>query len=175
MQACGTPTNGEGPSNILVNIEVDDEGCVEPATCDSVFSRLGLTTLVGQVSSFGKVSPQGMTFHGTDLVYVLEEALPARLGGGPGDYQLVEREGASRQTEMRLHVSPRIGVTDARLVRETFLDLMRSQWGGALATRLWINAGAVEVAFAEPIATQTGKVHAVRLLNAGGPRTASRA
>jgi len=162
-------------SNIFVNIEVDDEGDVEPATCECVYSRLGLTTLVRQVTSFGKVSPQGMTFHGSDLVHVLEEALPARLGGRPGDYQLVEREGASGQTEIRLHVSPRIGVTDARLVRETFLDLMRSQWGGALATRLWINAGAVEVAFAEPIATHTGKVHPVRLLNAGGPHTTNRA
>src|SRR5262249_32485480 len=122
--------------NVFINVEMDDEGTIERAACDCVYSRLGLTTVIADIRSFGKMSPQGMTFHGADLVHVRESALPARLGGGPGDYQLVEYEAASGQTGLRLHVSPRVGVADARHVRETFLDLMRGEWGGALATRL---------------------------------------
>jgi len=159
--------------NIFVNIEVDDEGCLETATCDCLYSRLGLTRTLSRVHSFGKISPQGMTFHGTDVVRVLEEALPARLGGAPGDYQLVECEAANGQTEIRLHVSSRVGVTDIERARDVFLELMRAQWGGALATRHWISAGAVSVHVAEPIATQTGKVHPVRLLSAAGQAVSS--
>ena len=42
--------------------------------------------------------------------------MPARLGGGPGDYQLVEREGAA-QTQLTLRVSPRVGVSFPRRLR----------------------------------------------------------
>ncbi len=148
--------------SIFINVDMADAGVLEAATCDCVFSRVGLTTLVGDITSFSKMSPQGMTFHSADLVHVLEAALPSRLGGAPGDYQLVECEGADGQTRLRLHVSPRIGVTDTRLVRQTFLELMRAQWGGALATRLWVHADAVDVVIAEPVATRSGKVHPVR-------------
>lgn len=112
------------------------------------------------------MTPQGMTFAGTDLVGVLEVELPARLGGHPGHYQLVECESENQQTGLRLHVSPRAGVGDTGLVRETFLSLMRSRWGGILATRTWKHSEALEVVIAEPYVTRTGKVHAIRLLGA---------
>lgn len=151
-------------ANIFINVEMEDEGVLEPAACDCVFSRLGLTTLVGDIRSFRKISPQGMTFHGTDLLELMETALPARLGGGPGDYQLLEYEGADGQTRIRLAVSRRVGVTDVQQVRETFLELLRAQWGGALATRLWTHADAVEAVIAEPIATRSGKIPPIRTL-----------
>ena len=107
-----------------------------------------------------------MTFHGTNLVRVLEEILPAKAGGRPGDYQLVECEGPRHATMLRLHISPRANVTDVDRVRELFLSHIRSEWGGALATRVWAHSGAVEAVVAEPYVTRTGKVHPIRLLGA---------
>jgi len=152
--------------NIFINLEIDDDGVLDRATCDCVYSRVGFTRRLDQINSFGKTTPQGITFHRTDLVNVIEVLLPGQLGGGPGDYQLVECEARNGQTQLRLHVSPRLGLTDCGRIRDLFLDIIRPRWAGALATREWINSGGVDVVFAEPIATRTGKVHPVRVLGA---------
>jgi hypothetical protein len=151
---------------VFINLEMDDEGVIEPATCDCTYSRVGLNRRINHISSFGKANPQGMTFHRTDLVEVLERAMPQQLGGGPGDYQLVECEARNGQTQLQLRVSPRAGVTDLGRVREAFMSIVLPRWGGALATQMWSFSDGIEVAIAEPIATSTGKVHPVRLLGA---------
>jgi hypothetical protein len=152
--------------NVFINIEMDDAGVIETTSCDCVYSRLGLTHRIDRITSFGKVTPQGNTFHCTDITEVIEQILPARLGGRAGDYQLVEAEAENGQTMVRLHVSPRCGLNDSAYIRRVFLEIMRPRWGGAVATREWIHSGGVEVVIAEPVATRTGKVHPVRLLNA---------
>jgi hypothetical protein len=152
--------------NIFVNVELDDDGVIGTETCDCVYSRLGLTRSISRINSFGKANPQGITFHRTDLIEVLERLLPARLGGGLGDYQLVECEAANGQTQLRLHVSPRTGAEDCVRIREVFLEIMRPRWAGALATREWAHSSGIDVVIAEPLATATGKVHPVRLLAA---------
>jgi hypothetical protein len=160
--------------NLFINVEIDDDGAPGRATCDCVYTRLGLTRRIDRIASFGKTNAQGMTFHRTDLVEVLEHILPSRLGGGPGDYQLVECEAQNGQTQVRLRVSPRLGVTDRDRIREVFLSIIRPRWAGAVATREWTNSGAVEVEIVEPIATGTGKVHPVRVLGASSPIAESR-
>lgn len=152
--------------NVFINLEMDDAGVIETASCDCVYSRAGLTRRIDRITSFGKATPQGSTFHCTDLAEVVEQALPARLGGGPGDYQLVECESANGQTQLRLHVSPRRGLTDSAHIRRVFLEIMRPRWGGAVATRDWIHSSGIEVVMAEPVPTRSGKVHPVRLLSA---------
>jgi hypothetical protein len=154
---------------VLINAEMDDAGVIEPAPCDCLFSRCGFKQQVRDIFSFGKLTGQGMTLVGTDLVKILEEVLPSRLGGSPGDYQLVEREGSS-QTELTLRVSPRAGVSSPEKARECFLTEIRSYHGGALAARTWQHAEAVEVLLAEPLATMTGKVHPLHLLGSGAGR-----
>jgi len=153
-------------ANFFINVEMDDEGTIEPVTCNCVFSRIGFTRRIRHIAAFGKLTPQGMNFHGTELVPVLEEVLPARFGGRPGDYQLVECEAPNKQTELRLHISPRVGLTDPERVRDAFVEHMRPRRGGALATRLWLHSNGVRAVISEPHATPTGKVHAVRLLRA---------
>jgi hypothetical protein len=53
---------------------------------------LGWTTHLRDIRSQEKLTAGGMTFLDTDLIRVLEEVLPARFGGAPTDYQLVEEE-----------------------------------------------------------------------------------
>ena len=151
---------------VLINAEMDDSGVIEPAHCDCLFSRFGFTRRVRNVSSFGKLTGQGMTLVGTDLLRILEEALPSRLGGAPGGYQLVEREGAA-QTQLTLRVNPRVRVSSPDKIKECFLSELRKYYGGTLAVRTWSHAEAVDVVIAEPFSTITGKVLSLHLLGSG--------
>jgi hypothetical protein len=155
---------------ILINAEMDDSGVIEEVRCDCEFSRLGYNTRIRDIFSFGKLTGQGMTLVGTDLLKLLEEEMPARFGGKPGDYQLVECEGAA-QTQLTLRVSPRTGVTRLEPVREHFLTAIRPLYGGALATRSWRHAGAVEVVLEEPVVSPSGKILPLHLLGSGVRRS----
>jgi hypothetical protein len=151
-------------TTVLINVEMDDEGFLSEAKCNCLYSRLGLKTIVSNVNSFGKVSPMGMTFHASELQHILDELLPQRFGGGPGDYQIVECEAPNAQTRLVLYVSPRVGLKETELAGRLFLEWMRPRWGGALATRAWDHAGGIKVVIAPPFRTDRGKVHPVRLL-----------
>ncbi len=153
-------------SHVLINADMGDCGVLEPADCDCTFAQIGFTTRVRDIWSYAKLTGQGMTLVGTDLVEILEHDLPARFGGGPGDYQLVEREGPG-QTEMLLRVSPRVGVRSTTEVREYLLDRMRKFYGGALASRDWRHTHGMRVEIAEPVSGATGKVLPLRVLGGG--------
>jgi len=148
---------------LLINAEMDDSGVIEPARCDCVYAAAGFTTRIRDIGSFGKLTGQGMTLMGGDMVRLLEEVLPARVGGSAGDYQLVERE-ADGETRLTLRVSPRACSPSASKVRECFLQEVRKYYGGSLASRMWAHADAVEVIVGEPITTANGKVQPLHLL-----------
>jgi len=151
-------------SYVLINAEAEDCGIIEPASCDCLFSRIGFTEQLRDIGSFGKLTGQGMTLVGTDVVRILEERLPSLLGGVPGDYQLVEHEGAA-QTQLTLRVSPRIETPSTERIRECFLQEIRKHYGGALAARMWEHAEGLRVVIEEPFATNTGKIPSLHLLH----------
>lgn len=153
---------------VFINFEVNDSGILERANCDCEFSRVGFHWRVRDIFSFGKMTGHGMTLMGTELVRVLEHVLPARLGGHPGDFQLIEHEG-SAQTTLELRVSPRVRGSSAAKIRECFLEEIRLVYGGALAGRVWRHAEAVEVVRAEPVTTTSGKINPLHLLGRNAP------
>ncbi|MGH9675016.1 MAG: hypothetical protein ACRD44_17730, partial [Bryobacteraceae bacterium] len=150
-------------SRVLLNVEIDDAGFVEPASCDCVFSRLGFRRQVRDIFSYGKLTGQGTTLLGGDILRIMEETLPERFGGRPGDFQLVEKEGAM-QTGITLRVSPRLRLSHPEDVREVFLKELTHFAGGTPSAAIWRHSKAVEVVMEEPLATRTGKVHALHLL-----------
>jgi len=152
-------------SRVLINAEMDDSGIIENVQCDCLFGQIGFKRQIRDIASYGKLTGQGMTLAGTNVVRILEEALPRRLGGRPGDYQLVEEEGGA-QTVVTLRISPRVGRVNTDEARDCFLDELKRHYGGALAARTWRHAEGVRVVVAEPLATQTGKVLPLHLLGA---------
>ncbi|HSW49456.1 MAG TPA: hypothetical protein VLH09_04740, partial [Bryobacteraceae bacterium] len=102
-------------SYVLINVEMDDSGTLEPAACDCPLKAMGLDQQIRDIYSYGKLTGQGITLLGGDVLNVLEKSLPARFGGAPTDYQLVEREGEA-QTVTELRVSPRAGQNSAEEV-----------------------------------------------------------
>jgi hypothetical protein len=124
---------------------------------------------IRDIFSFGKMTGHGMTLLGTELVRLLEHVLPGRLGGRPGDFQLIEHE-RSAQTAVQLRVSPRVTGSSPEKIRECFLEEIRLVYGGSLAGRVWRHAEAVEVVMAEPYVTTSGKINALHLLGQDRPR-----
>jgi hypothetical protein len=154
---------------VLINFEVNDSGVLERADCDCEFSRMGFHWRIRDIFSFGKMTGHGITLMGTELIRLLEQVLPARLGGMLGDFQLIEHEGRA-QTKVELRVSPRVRASSAERIRECFLEEIRLIYGGSLAGRVWRHAEALEVVLAEPMVTISGKINPLHLLGQSAPR-----
>jgi hypothetical protein len=144
---------------ILLNVESGDAAVRERRDCGCALEALGLRTHLSRIRSFEKLSGEGMTFAHTDLLWVLEEALPARFGGTSADYQVVETEGEHGILRVSLLVSPRVGPLDEGEVRERFLRALgRAGATEADMAELWRRAGAVEVRRDWPRPTRAGKI-----------------
>jgi hypothetical protein len=150
-------------ATIGVNLEMDDAGTLGPASCECPLAHLGMTQQIDDIFSYGKLTGYGTSLMGGEVLSLLEESLPAKFGGVPSDYQLVEREG-SHQTELELRIHPRLQLASADAVRAYFLDEIRTLWGGSLTRRFWTRSESVRAVIAEPYMVRRGKVHALHLL-----------
>jgi hypothetical protein len=100
-----------------------------------------------------------MSFLDADVIRVLEEVLPARFGGGPIDYQLLEEEVGDGEPRLRLLVHPRLGTLDGEAVADSFLSAIGGGSGVERVMELqWREAGLVRVERQAPRATTVGKV-----------------
>jgi hypothetical protein len=144
---------------ILLNASMGDAGVLDRAGCGCPLGTLGWTTRLQSIVSFEKLTGEGMTFYDTDLVRILDETLPARFGGGAGDYQLVEDETPDGRSRLRLLVHPGVGPVDASAVTEAFLSALRAPGGARDVTALvWRASGLLEVERRAPETTPAGKV-----------------
>ncbi|HLG95947.1 MAG TPA: hypothetical protein VKX49_06520 [Bryobacteraceae bacterium] len=150
-------------ARIFINAEIGDTGVIEKATCNCLFSRLGFDLQVRDIAAISKVTAQGITLELTEVVPLLEEALPARFGGHPGDYQLCEIETGS-QTEIVLHIRPRATAATPEEVLKYFLGEVKRVYGGSLSVVSWLHSEGIHAKIAPPVLASTGKFRAVRLL-----------
>jgi hypothetical protein len=96
----------------------------------------------------------GVTIEGEAFDELAERVLPARLGGGPGDYQFVEVEGPNG-TSMVLRVHPRVGEVDVEAARRAVADALAGSDNGLLASSVW---GSLEVERRAPSLTKASKL-----------------
>ncbi len=156
--------------HVFINVEMDDAGSIERSmSCDCEYGALGFTTVLRDINSFGKLTGHGVTLVGTDILRILEHALPSRFGGTATDYQLVERD-AANQAQLTLRVSRRVRPASLAHVKDGFLEELRECYGGQIASRLWRDANALEVVHEDPIATGRGKILPLHLLRSGERR-----
>jgi hypothetical protein len=94
-----------------------------------------------------------------DVIRVLEEVLPARFGGGPGDYQLLEQEAEDGRAEVRLLVHPRLGAIEPETLAEAFRAAISAR-SDPQGPRLpyWRQAGFPLIERRPPLATESGKI-----------------
>jgi hypothetical protein len=144
---------------ILLNVESDDYGIVETRDCGCPFQALGFSEHIRGVHSFQKLTGEGVTLVGSEMLKVLQEVLPNRFGGSSLDYQLVEEEDDQGFTRLILSVSPSVGPLDEQLVVETVHSALRKSSGAAeQAQAYWRQAGTLRVKREEPVWTSRGKL-----------------
>ena len=149
---------------ILLNVSLGDEAEIEHRSCGCPLEKLGWTTHIHTIRSFEKLTAGGMTFSDADLVRALEEVLPAKFGGGPTDYQLLDEESPDGKPRVRLLVHPRLGALDSAQIRQTFLDAIGAGSGVERVMMLvWRDAGLPIVEREAPKITGGGKILHVHL------------
>ncbi len=115
--------------------------------------------MLRHIRSFSKLTAEGVTLVGSEMEHILESVLPARFGGTPLDYQLMEEEDAGGLTRVVLIIAPRVGFVDEGAVIEAVLAALRgASLGTAVGGGLLGAAGALRVRRAEPIVTARGKL-----------------
>lgn len=143
---------------LMLNVETGDYGVLERRACGCGLDQLGLGQHVHGVRSYEKLTSEGMTFYGEELMRVIEEVLPARFGGGPTDYQFVEEEQDGR-VSVSLYAAPSLGPIDPIALGEAALRGL----GGVSGTRemmseVWRQGEVLRIVRADPLSTGVAKV-----------------
>src|SRR5262245_45371537 len=158
-----TTLNSTAPF-LLLNVELDDYGIVEERRCGCPFDTLGLTTHIRRIRSFRKLTGEGVSLVASDMERILSEVLPAKFGGTPLDYQLVEDEDPTGLTRLRLAISPRVDIPNPGLVVDTVLqELAKSGAAADHARANWQQARSLEIIRREPTWTAAGKLMPLHL------------
>jgi hypothetical protein len=149
---------------LLLNVESDDYGIIEKRHCGCELETAGLTEHLRHVRSFRKLTGEGVTLIGSEMVRILEEVLPSRFGGSPLDYQLAEEEDANGFTKLSLLINPKVGAIDDDAVIAVVLEeLGRGSDAADLARAIWDQAKAFQVIRKEPVWTNRGKLMPLHL------------
>jgi hypothetical protein len=121
---------------LLINVESGDFATVSTRACGCPMGRLGFTQHLSEIRSYEKLTSEGVTFLGTELLRLVEEVLPRSFGGAPTDYQLVEAEegGLSR---IYIVASPSLGPLDESTVLRRVLETLDAVPGGSVMTEHW--------------------------------------
>ncbi len=144
---------------LLLNAESDDFGILEQRSCGCALEECGLTEHLREIYSFGKLTGEGVTLVGSEMVQVIEEVLPARFGGSPLDYQLMEEEDEHGFTRLTLLISPRVQLADETAAQNVVLEaLLKHNVAANVARTTWQEAGTLRVQRREPVWTKRGKL-----------------
>jgi phenylacetate-coenzyme A ligase PaaK-like adenylate-forming protein len=145
-------------AKLMLNVEMDDYGIIEERECGCLWGELGFTTHLRGIRSYRKLTGEGVTLVGSDMVRILERELPARFGGSPLDYQLLEQEDERGFTRLYLVVSPRIALADEQAVIDTVMRALSETNAAADAARaVWAQANTLQIKRMEPILNARGK------------------
>jgi len=170
---CWTSLAIEAP-RVLLNVENDDFGeLAHDVDCGCPLGDLGLRTHLAHIRGMSKVVAAGISIDGTTFDRLCEEVLPARFGGGPGDYQFVEDD-SSGTTVIELRVRPDVGAVDEAAAVDVVRRAIEADEFGVLASSVWGDDGHVRVVRSEPVVSRAGKQLAYeRLAPAVRPSPAS--
>ena len=150
---------------MLLNAYSDDFGIIEKRECSCMLGEMGLKHHITKLRSYRKLTGEGVTLIGSDMVHILEEIMPAQFGGGPLDYQLVEEQQANSLTKLVLYVHPKLSIPNEDKLAEGFLTAMREGMPSSKLAQIEYRQGeTISVRRQAPILTGRGKHFAIRTL-----------
>ena len=141
-----------------LNTDCGDLATLDRRRCGCPLGELGLEFHLRAVRSVQKFCLEGITLP-ADLVHRLaDEVLPARCGGAPSDYQLLEEEGKDGWTRLVVRVAPEVVVSAEKVVEMVHQVLLEASGGApALAMRIR-QSGVVTVRRQRPRFSPGGKL-----------------
>jgi phenylacetate-coenzyme A ligase PaaK-like adenylate-forming protein len=152
---------------ILLNLQVDDYGKIEERSCGCMFDECGFTTHLSEIRSYRKLTGEGVTLIGGEMLHILEQVLPARFGGSALDYQMIEEENERGFTQIYLVIHPCVHIADESAVLELVNKTLRETSAMAdIARAGWKNADSVKLKRMEPVLTARGKLLPLHLQKA---------
>lgn len=144
---------------IMLNVESGDYGVIETRRCGCGLEELGLTEHIYNIRSADKLTGEGMTFIGTDLLRIIEEVLPGQFGGSSSDYQMVEEENEQGYTSLSVLVNPEVGEVDEfRLVQTILTELSKGDDTQRMMAEMWSQGKVLRVKRKRPFITKAGKL-----------------
>ena len=156
---------------LMLNVESGDYGVIEERDCGCLWQQLGFATHIHTVRSYEKLTSESVTFMGSMLYELLEQTQPARFGGSPTDYQLVEEEEGGLP-RVSLLISPKVGPLDEEAVLETvFEGLSFTDWSRRMADQ-WREGGTLRVQRREPLTTGASKILPLHILESSSKSVA---
>jgi hypothetical protein len=153
-----------GCPKLTLNVEMDDYAVLTRRDCGCAAQELGFGQHMHTIRSHAKLTSAGTTFLGSELHTLVEQTLPARFGGSPTDYQLVEEE-EDGLTRVVIVVSPRVGDVDEKDLVAAVLDGV-SQGPAYLRMMagFWQDSETLRVVRREPHSTHSAKILPLHLL-----------
>lgn len=150
---------------VLLNVESGDYGILENRNCGCPYDEFGYHQHIHHIRSFEKLTGEGMTFYGSDLIRIMEDVLPANFGGTYLDYQLIEEEGPHGLARVIIHVSPRVSAFDEKKLVAVLIDeLKKGNDSQKVMAQAWFEAGTVQVRRKDPILTKEGKLYPLHII-----------
>ena len=142
---------------VLINTEIGDSAVVGNSRAPLAAPDYDVN--LHTIRSFRKVTLWGTSFAVADLYRLVEETLPARFGGSPRSYQIVEQEEPGGLTHLRLLISPEVGSVEETLVRQAFLaELRKLRHYYDSMVSLLSQVDALRIERRDPIRTARGKL-----------------
>jgi hypothetical protein len=142
---------------VMINVESDDYGDLTERECGCPFGQLGMTRHLQRVRSWEKLTTDSNHFLGSDLHPLLDEVLPARFGGAPTDYQLVEEE-VGGMTRLSLVVAPGVAPAAESEILGAVYAYLRAQPQNRLMADFSAQSESLRVVRREPYTTFAGKI-----------------
>jgi phenylacetate-coenzyme A ligase PaaK-like adenylate-forming protein len=150
---------------VMLNAESGDYGVLEDRECACGAVPAGFRSHLHTIRSYEKLTSEGMSFLGGDLLSLVEQVLPSRFGGNPTDYQLVERE-QDGLTKVSLVVSRAVGELDQDEVVRAVLEFLRSRgFAENMMADVWAQSRTLQVVRSDPHGTPGGKILPLRTLS----------
>jgi hypothetical protein len=144
---------------IFLNTQTGDYGVIEKRNCGCGFEKIGFTEHIHSVRSFEKLTAEGATFIGSDLIPLVQRILPSEFGGNATDYQFMEEADENGIPKLFILVSPDIGAIDiARLKEIVFETLTRGEYSHQFSRSYWTQADTLRIKREHPIPTTRGKI-----------------
>ncbi|RJQ51131.1 MAG: hypothetical protein C4526_10745 [Nitrospiraceae bacterium] len=144
---------------IFLNTQTGDYGVIEKRSCGCGFEKLGFTEHIHTVRSFEKLTAEGATFIGSDLIPLVQKVLPSEFGGNATDYQFVEEPDESGFPRLFILVSPDLGGIDDNRLKELVFETMGSgEYSHAYSRSYWSQADTIRIKREYPVPTARGKI-----------------